>query len=281
MATSGRWFADWTIIGLSTAVGAMAQVPEPDLSSDAAKEFQAYAKGCAAAYDIQVQAQEGEPRQLALTAEPILRWTNPLAGRQAHGEVFLWTDDGRPTAVLSLYQWTAPDKAVHEHHEFCSLATASLATAGPEKRDWSPQAAGVQFLTLPESPVPADSPRLRLIQLKDLAARFTAEKTTREDQEVRDLRLLARPIQRYESKQNDVIDGALFAFVEHTDPEIFLILEARLAGGKSEWQYACVRMNSLRLAVALDGKSVWEAEQLPWREALNRPDLPYTAFTIR
>jgi hypothetical protein len=40
-------------------------------------------------------------------------------------------------------------------------------------------------------------------------------------------------------------------------------------------------MNSLRLAVSLDGREVWQAEQLAWRDALNRKDLPYTAFTIR
>src|SRR5687767_14161800 len=103
---------------------AWAGQPAVDEPGDAAKQFQAYAKSCAEAYEISVAPADEEPRKLALTAEPILRWTNPLAGRQAHGELFLWTDDGRPTAVRSLYRWTAPDKIVHEHHEFCSLAAS-------------------------------------------------------------------------------------------------------------------------------------------------------------
>jgi hypothetical protein len=279
MARHIRWFL-LLLFCLLVATGFAAE-PEVDQPEDEAKQFQAYAKTCAAAYEISLKPAAGDGRELTLIAEPVLRWTNPLAGRQAHGEVFVWTDDGRPTAVLSLYQWTAPDKVVHEHHEFCSLATGPLATTGPESRDWSPSEAGVKLIPLPDAPPPADSPRQRLRQMRDLAARFSGQKTTREDHENRDLRLLTQPVQRYDSRRNDVLDGALFALVEHTDPEILLVLEARVDAGKPTWQYACVRMNSLRLAVSLDGREVWQAEQLAWRDALNRKDLPYTAFTIR
>lgn len=265
-------------LALALFTGAALADDEPN---DAAKQFQAYAKSCATAYEISVAPANGEPRKLALAAEPILRWTNPLAGRQAHGELYLWTDDGRPTAVLSLYRWTAPDKVVHEHHEFCSLVDSPLATSGPENRKWSPKTAGLTMTPLPGAPPPSESPRLRLSQMRELAGRFSGKKTTREEQETRELRLLRQPVVRYESKRNEVSDGALFALVEHTDPEIFLVLEARPAEGKVQWHYACVRMNSLRLMISLDDREIWQAEQLAWRDALNRVDLPYTAFTIR
>src|SRR5262245_24152187 len=103
---------------------------------EAAKKFQDYAQACAAAYDIKADSADG--RKLTLGEAPNLRWTNPVGGRRAHGEVFLWTDDNRPAAALSLYQWTAPDGVIHEHHEFCSLATGPLVTDGPGNRDWSP-----------------------------------------------------------------------------------------------------------------------------------------------
>jgi hypothetical protein len=134
---------------------------------------------------------------------------------------------------------------------------------------------------------PAATARQRLTQMRELAGKFTAEKTTRQD-ETRDLRLLARPLYRYEPASGeasepagDLLDGALFAFVEATDPEIFLWIEARDAGGKPEWHFAAVRMNSIRLALSFDGKPAWEVETLPWRDALNRRDLPYTAFQVR
>src|SRR5205823_5616890 len=117
----------------------------------------------------------------------ILRWTNPLGGRRTHGEVFLWTDDGRPVAVLSVYQWTNPDGAVHEQHEFCSLAIGPLATRGPGGRNWSPAEAGVTLAPLPGAPAPAASQRKRLSQMRELAGRFSAKKTTRQ-KETRALR---------------------------------------------------------------------------------------------
>jgi hypothetical protein len=272
------------------ATGA-AWADEPEKTSEAkaaeadAKKFQAYAKEAAAAYEIKLRlsadgAAKVEDRKAVLIDKPILRWTNPLGGRRAHGEVFLWTAEGRPAAVLSLYEYTAPDGVVHEHHEFCSLATSPLATAGPGGRDWSPGEAGITPAPLPGAPVPAGSPRQRLSQMRELAGRFAAKKTTRAG-ETRALRLLSQPVHRFESESQGVSDGALFAFVEATDPEAFLIVEARTVEGKPQWHYGLTRMNSIRLVALLDDKQVWHADQLPWSQALNRKDRPYTAFQVK
>ena len=48
----------------------------------------------------------------------------------------------------------------------------------------------------------------------------------------RDLRLLTTPIARYGKAGGDPEDGALFAFVEGTDPEVFLFVEARAGHGR-------------------------------------------------
>ncbi len=248
---------------------------------EAAKKFQAYATEAAAGYDARVENKQG--RKLALRQEPILRWSNPLGGRKAHGEVFLWSDQGRPAAILSMYEYTDADGKVHEHHEFCSLAVTGLRFASGRPLVWSPAEAGIELKPLSDAPAPAASARQRLSQMRELAATFTAEKTTRQD-ETRDLRLLPRPVYRCEpaaDHPDEVLDGALFAFVEATDPEIFLLLEARPAGGKPAWHYAAVRMNSIRLALSRGERRVWEVETLPWRDALNRQDLPYTAFQVR
>ena len=269
-------------------VACVAAADEPPSGSevDAAKKFRAYAKEAAAGYEARVENEQGQ--KLALAAEPILRWTNPLGGRQAHGEVFLWTDRGRPAAVLSMYEYTGADGKVHEHHEFCSLAQSGLYFASQRPLVWSPEQAGIELKSLPDADEPATSARQRLSQMRDLAGKFSGEKTTRQD-ETRDLRLLSRPVYRYETAPGDaaaeaddgLIDGALFAFVEATDPEAFLWIEARKDGGKPAWHYAAVRMNSIRLALSYDGQPAWEVQILPWRDALNRRDLPYTAFQVR
>jgi hypothetical protein len=268
------------LAGLALAVGASraaAEDPPAGPEAEAAQKFQAYAKQSAAAYDLRAESADG--RKLALREEPVLRWTNPLGGRKAHGDVFLWTDEGRPAAVLSLYEYTTPDGVVHEHHEFCSLATTPLVGDGPGDRNWSP-AAGVNLAPLPDAPLPAATAVRRLSQMRELAGRFSGSKITREEREKRDLRLLSQPVVRYESKHHQVADGALFALVEATDPEVFLVIESRPTGGQAQWHYALARMNSLWLAASSSGQQVWEADVLPWSE-VRRTDKPYMIFLLR
>jgi hypothetical protein len=275
-------FRGITLAGFLVAIGApSARAAEPDDSAaaQAAKEFQAHAKAEAAAYEIRAESAEGPVLQLQ--GDAVLRWANPLGGRNAHGDVFLWTDEGRPAAVLSLYEFTSPDGVVHEHHEFCSLATGPLVTKAERGRSWSPKEPGVKPVPLPDAPPPAGSAVRRLSQMRELASRFAGKKTTRPEGEVRDLRVLTQPVFRFESKKHQVLDGALFALVEANDPEVFLMLETRVVDEKPQWHYGLARMNSLRLQISLDEAEVWNAELLPWRDALNRQDLPYTAFTVR
>jgi hypothetical protein len=242
-------------------------------TADAARQlFQAHAREEAAAYDLRVGTATG--RKLMLQARPILTWTNPVPEKQMHGDVFLWTDDGRPAAVLCLFEMTE-GTAPREYHEFCSLAAEGLVTVGDPDRKWSPATAQLTMSPLPDAPPPALAPRQRLSQMRELAARFACEKTTRTG-EKHTLRLLSQPVARYESPTQDVTDGALFVFAEATDPEVFLLLEARSAGGTLQWQYGLARMVSVRVQVSFADKTVWEVDTLPYEEYRNRPDKPYT-----
>lgn len=248
-----------------------AEAPEVE----ATRRFQAHAKEIAAAHVLHIGQADG--RKVDLLADPILRWANPLGGKRAHGEVFLWTDRGRPAVVLSLNEYTDAKGALHEEHEWHSLASQAVTSVGPD--GWAPTAAGIAFQPLPDAEPPADSPARRLRQMRELAARFSGEKTTRA-KETRDLRLLPQPAFRYEIKEQDqnVLDGALFALVEANDPEVFLILQAQASGPAHAWHYALARMESLRVAVAYRGQRLWEAPALPANEVYNRTDKPYAAF---
>jgi hypothetical protein len=53
---------------------------------------------------------------------------------------------------------------------------------------------------------------------------------------------LSTPLYRYEKPPGDVLEGAVFAFVLGTDPELLLVLEARRDEGATVWQYALARM---------------------------------------
>lgn len=194
--------------------------------------------------------------------------------KQMRGEVFVWTDDGRPAAVINVFQMDEGN-GPQEFHEFCSLASSGLTTTNAANRNWSPASPQVTMTTVPDAPLPAKNARQRFTQVRELAARFTCQKTNRKG-DVQTLRLLSQPLTRYESQTHGVVDGAMFTFVEATDPEAFLLLEARPADGRLQWHFGFARMASVQMQASRDNKNVWEVETLPFDGYRNRPDLPYT-----
>lgn len=216
---------------------------------------------------------------LQLRLEPILHWTNPVPEKQMHGDVFVWTDEGRPAAVLNVFQLDE-GAGPQEYHEFCSLADRALIATAAAGRGWRPTASQTTMVPLTQEPPPPPNPRQRLAQMRELASRFTCQKTNRKG-DIQILRLLSQPLLRYESKSYGVVDGGLFTFVEATDPEAFLLLEVHTAGDVTAWRFGFARMASVEMQASLDDKKVWNVETLPYSEYRNRPDLPYTLLMVR
>jgi len=263
--------------GIGFSAQAADESPSGKVTADSA-EFQAHAKEAASAYKIQ---RGSDPAQeLSFHHGSILRWSNPVGGKETHGEVFLWTDRGRPEVVLSLYEFVGSGDVVREQHEFCSLSSTKLTARTPQKALWAPRAAGLKMEPLPDAAAPADSARARLREMRTYAERFTSDKTTREGV-TRQLRLLTQPIYRYDGTHPEILDGALYAYVEATDPEILLLIEARSKDQGYEWTFGFARLNSVQLRAFYLEKTIWEASLLSWRDALDRADEPYTAFRIR
>ena len=128
-------------------------------------------------------------------------------------------------------------------HSFSSLSPETLAAERDGRTVWNPRALGVDFKPVPGAPEPAESPTQRSRQMRALAQGFRAMDDFRK-QGWRELRLLPTPIARYGNGKpgTKVLDGALFAFAEGTDPEVFLFLEARRLDQATEWQYALAPM---------------------------------------
>jgi len=211
------------------------------------------------------------PRNLVLAPEPVLHWTNPLR-RTAAGASFVWVADGRPEVVASLYRYTLEGKTV-EDHEFQSLATTGLKATRDGQAVWGPRTAGVSLAPIPGAPKPAATPAERLRQMRALAHEFHAFFDAPEDRS--ELRLLPRPLYRYETNRPDLPDGALFAFVLTTDPEVLLMIEARPAGGASVWHYGFARMSMVNLRAKHKDRSVWSVE---WVNDLQAPGQPYVTL---
>jgi hypothetical protein len=223
----------------------------------------------AAKYAIKLE----DGTKLNLMSDPILRWSNPSVG-EIHGNVFLWTAGERPAVVGSFYKWFTPH--THLTHEFHSFAEQPLVASDGAADVWTTKEAGVKFKPLTDAPAPAPTASARLLQMKRLARDFAATKIER-DGAKQELRLLPQPIHRYAATDRKILDGALFVLVQGTDPEVFLLLEARGNDGKEEWQFAATRMNGVGFSLRYLDKEVWSVEIMPWQNIRSHAEI-YTTI---
>lgn len=221
------------------------------------------------------------PAKLDLQKEPILRWSNPAAG-SIYGDVYVWTSQGRPEVLASIYRWYHPYRS--QTAEIHSLSTGTVTLSSRNGKKWQPAKPGIAFLTASDAPVPSETAPQRLQQMRGLAKEFSVKLLdTREDKEKgvsRELRMLNQPVFRYLSKNPDLLDGAMFAFVEGTDPEAWLLLEAQKKEGKFVWQFAFARMNNDEMHGYYKKAEAWKVSKTdaPWR---NPEELTYAMFSIR
>ena len=215
----------------------------------------------------------GSDRGLELTfvENPALRWTNPVNAAK-DGTVFLWTARGRPQAIVQFYTFDED----RFNHEWQSLAETPLTAESKGEPVWTPAEPGVTFRVLEPAASPAATPAARLRQMKGLAAEFSS--TFRpyiapDNEPAVELRLLPQPLFRYESEDAAIIDGALFAFVQGTDPQSLLLLEARAGDKGRSWHYAFARLASGALTGSHDSHEVWSVAKYDFRADPRKPFL--------
>lgn len=248
-------------LALLIAVGAGAQPPKKEELTGNALTAAEFAAAEVARYDI--RHADSAKAALKLHPEPALRWSNALRG-EVYGSVYFWTRDGRPEAVASAYQMFHRKQL---NIELVSLSEAPLSAKRNDKVRWTPEA-GVTFQPLPDAPAPADTAEKRLLQMRALARKFSGQMAEpgEKDDKFSDLRLMAAPLHKYEGA--DGSDGAVFALVTTTDPEILLLLESRKGPSGRAWVWAAARMHFRPLRLSLADKMVWEAPAAapPWEK---------------
>jgi hypothetical protein len=211
-------------------------------------------------------------RALKLQPDPAFRLGRQGNGGILEGAIFLWIDEvGRPAAAVQVFLHRYAGRPDGEWiHEFTSLSTGTFAANQSGVPQWRPSEPGVVLKPLPGAPQPAAIATQRLRQMRTLAEGFKAEDNFGDvGWEV--LRILPTPIRRYGKPGGTPEDGAIFAFVEGTDPEVFLFLEARPNNRGLEWQYALAPMSCWALKVQRQGQVVWS---LP-RRSTDDPTKPF------
>jgi hypothetical protein len=215
--------------------------------------------------------------KLKLHEAPVLRYTNPLRG-DVYSALYIWTHEGRPEVVASVNSWYMPRRYVGL--AATSLSLDKLVAARDGREIWRPQSAGLELHPVPGAEVPADTPARRLRQLSAMARQFSANfKREATYHEGGQLRLMSRPLYRYESTNPAVQDGALFALADGTSPQLNLLIESRQTNAGYQWQYALAPNNSVEYHVYHEDREVWSLEQLapPWPNSKN-PLNSYTVF---
>jgi hypothetical protein len=228
-------------------------------------------------YEFRTGNDEKE-KLLELQREPILKWSNPARG-EVHGNVFIWAREGRPLVVGSLFKWFSP--FTHMSHEFQSFAEEPITAKFHGTQVWKTSEAGVRFVDIPKAPAPAANDAQRLLQMKQLAKDFSGSKKEKEDPNLIELRLLPQPIYRYAAPKEGIINGGLFTLVHGTDPEIFILIEAR--GEKADsarWQYAVTRMTGVEVRLRHQDKEVWSEDALTSKKIYSHEHV-YTNFMFK
>jgi hypothetical protein len=282
-APSRRWFLTVLPVGvLSTAAVGWAQNPAdpPETSKNIEAAFKV-ALASAAEYEFRVGEDEKD-KPLELVREPKLKWSNP-ARSDIQGSVFVWTREGRPLVVGSLHKWFERRSALnHWEHEFHSLAEEPLSARFHGDLVWTTEEAGLKFVAVPDTAAPGANEVQRRLQLRKLAQEFSVAAHYANAPGETELRLLPRPIHGYAAPKQGIWEGGLFAFVRGTDPDLFLLIEARgKDSSNARWQFAAARMtNGAVLRLRHQDKQVWEAQPRPWKDVTGSHKLPHTAFTF-
>jgi hypothetical protein len=195
---------------------------------------------------------DGSDKACELCQIDLLKWTNPIRGTAA-GSVFFWTERGIPRAACCMYAYRANgDYAVD--HELVSLTTEGIEARYDGPTVWRSEKPGIDWTAVPDAPVPAANRAARLIQMRKIAtsfASFLGVPTVRQQE----LRLLPQPIYRYPEMAE--FDGAAFAFVQTTDPEVLLLIRANLRAGQPAWEFAAARMTIVHAFLTVEDKVVW------------------------
>jgi hypothetical protein len=193
--------------------------------------------------------------------EALQRFSNPVTGCK-DGALYLWLDRGRPRAIVKVFTYDN----VSIDHEFQSLSEGAIVAERDGKSVWTPTDPGVTYRELAGAPVPAETAPERLRQMKKLAGKFDATYTEGAKITPVDLRLLDRPVFRFEPGDDKRgLDGAAFVYVNGTNPMVLLLLEARPVGDSRKYYYAIARLGSGPVAARYDEKEVFSAKQYDWR----------------
>jgi hypothetical protein len=204
---------------------------------------------------IEIRVEGNEATKLELRAQPVMRWDNNRSFI-ADGATFVWLADHRPMAIGGMW---LKNRQGHAIFDLQSLSPQLLTATVDGTARWTTSQAGISWQAVSGGKPPAASRLERLRQMKELAEGFStyAVKTAPDYDEgsIWHLRMVAQPVYRY--AEEAAVDGALFAFAQGADPEVFLVLEAREDQGTRQWHFGFAPACGWELHAKHGEREVW------------------------
>jgi hypothetical protein len=212
---------------------------------------------------------KGDEKPLTLRSEPLIRFDNQVGG-VVDGVVMVWTKGSRPVVAAQVFV----TRDGYWIHEFQSFAEGPLALTVNDRVIWSPQVGGGQMNPIADGPSGAKQRAARTLAFKEIANQFVVTEDFREkpqaDVQKYELRLLSAPLYRYEDK-SDGVDGAVFAFVHGTDPELLLTLEGLTTATETSWSYSLAPLTCWGVRARRNEQDVFASPEMIGRSTRNDP----------
>ncbi len=211
---------------------------------------------------FEVEAALGaKPVAAKLLTNPLLKY-NDSTRRNHESTLWLWTERELPCALMAVEFYPNSPRGPRWLFEIVSLSNSKIGVARGGDWKWQAKQPGVIRKPVPGDLTPAEKPALRLSQARQIRQRFAAHEKEGTDGRL-ELRPLTTPLYRYADEETGVIDGAIFAFANGTNPEVLLLLEAQrdAATKQAIWTYGFAQMTGAAVYASLDDRQVWSQKE--------------------
>ncbi len=252
-----------SVVGIATVVAVLSILPsgaadDQPLEKPTAQNKAAHLERMhKLAQSIRVFEVRNDKRVAAeLVGHPVLAYRDDTR-QQDDSTMWIWGTPGRPTAMLAVEYY--PQRPIEKRwlFEIASLSTGQIAAERDPELHWQARQPGLNLQLLAGAAGPAEKATSRLAQMRQLRRRFTAHEREGTDGRI-ELQPLATPLHRYQDPAQGILDGAVFAFANGTNPEVLWIIEAHsTAGAPATWQFGLVQMTGAEVFAELDGKEIW------------------------
>ena len=207
----------------------------------------------------------GKASEAELVPRPLFHYTDQPR-RITDATLWGWVADGRLVAACKIEKYDHENPASQWLYCFGSLAPGLIEAEWSSGHAFSAKKPGIELALIAAAPTPAAGRPARLRQMKEIADHFSATLIDATDGDRRqEMRLLPRPIYRYEKPAGDMREGAVFGFTANgTNPDAILVVELHQTGDAGgEWKFSVAGMTTGGLSVTFDDKEVWSKSPVP------------------